>query len=156
MNRMELRKLIREEVELEIYRLLPGMLKQALTEVLGSQVSPSTKRKSVRLTEQTDKPFDPMKLKSMLGYGDMTAPRRAAATPTTMIAGVPVDGGLMAQEAAAGYVGAGMAEGVVMDAENAAAGTAPVPEALVQALGKRAKAVLAETERRGNWRPGKH
>ena len=184
MTKTELRKMIREEIQRELYSILPGLLREALAATITK--TSNTKRRPVRrpLVEDVEddtpkKEFDGAarsRLAAMLGYGEVTAesirrPVRdnettASPRPPATIAGITVEGGLMAKEAAAGMTnlrklswddsgaGAGvttMVEGAVPQQD---AGP-ELPSQLVNALGTRAKKVFDAAQNRAKWRPGK-
>jgi len=174
MNKEELRKIVREEVRKELYEVLPQLISEAIHDVLAKVPKRSAAKPRVvaesHKPRKTTAPMDTSKLAAMLGYGDMRPGRTAAAVPPTRkIAGVPVRGGLMEYEQAAGvahlrdYNAAGptaSSEVVeeVYEPEFANVPSMPigaeVPAQLVAALGKSAKKVLEEAERKSNWRPG--
>ena len=185
MTKTDLRKMIREEIQKELYSILPELLREALAATITK--TSNAKRRPVRrpLVEDVEEDDAPKKefdgaarnrLAAMLGYGDITAesirrPVRANETtassrPPATIAGVTVEGGLMAKEAAAGMTnlrklswddsgaGAGvttMVEGAVPQQD---AGP-ELPSQLVNALGTRAKKVFDAAQNRAKWRPGK-
>jgi len=172
MNRRELKQMIREEVKTEILRALPSLIGEALNEAISKQAKPVAGRAPRRrvVQEGKKKPIDRSQLTALLGYGDMqTPPRESAPVPT--VAGVPVDGGLVAMEAAAGMAHFNDApimenyeQGVeeVYDPQTSSMPAMPggvdgggdVPMDIVAALGGAAKKTLDEAEYRSNWRPG--
>ena len=176
MNKSELRAMIREEVQQEVYSILPGLIKEALANVVGRTRRPARVKPSRMVAEAvgTPKEFDEdakLTLRERLGYGDMTPGKAAvvgrSAQPVMEVAGVPVAGGIRAREAAAGLghlsnmswdeggsvvgpdAGADVTAGV-----GAVDSGGDVPMALVAALGSRSKKVLDEVNRKSNWRPG--
>lgn len=174
MNKTDLRALIREEVQRELYSVLPDLLREALTGALKKAVQPSRKAPVQEVRRPAaPKTFDKNKLARMIGYGDVRPGASFMDEPVTheriqevqTVAGIPVAGGLRAAEQAAGLAHLsnmswddGASAGIV-GADNvdvASDSAAPeVPMELVEALGSRAKAVLDEAERKANWRPGK-
>jgi len=184
MDKSGLRKLIREEVQRELYAVLPGLIKEALASVVAKVAPRKRGQPPVRRPVQEvhtaghavvfeeDREFDEAaraKLAAALGYGDgprLTEPRvNPVRAPVMEVAGVPVSGGLRAHEQAAGL--GHMADlsyekddefsvrGPDAVDESALTPAGPeVPLALVKALGSQAKKVLDEAVARKNWRPG--
>lgn len=156
MDKKALRKLIREEVQQELYAILPKLLK----EVVGSILAKPKKR----MTESASpikKSFDAGRLKEMLGYGEMTPELHRSSKEMPTVAGIPVEGGLADYERKMGVshlndvpqiTEAIMSGQEVEEYESVA--VSAVPDSIVKALGSRAKQVLAEADRKKNWRPG--
>jgi hypothetical protein len=174
MNKEELRKMVREEVRKELYEILPQLISEAIRDVLAQgSARPPAKRRVVAESRKPRKPAAPLdrtKLAAMFGYGDMKPGLRSAAVPPIRkIAGVPVVGGLMEHELAAGVAhlrdyNTKVSEAIPSEVDEAydpqftnipamPAG-AEVPAQIVQALGKNAKKVLEAAEQKSNWRPG--
>lgn len=176
MNRRELKQIIREEVRTEVLRALPTLIGEALNEAISKQAKPVAGRAPRRrvVKEGQKKSFDRSRLTALLGYGDMETPRPDA-VPISTVAGVPVDGGLVAREAAAGMAHFNdvpivenyeMAEGSVEEGYDPQFSAMPsgmpggvdgggdVPMHIVAALGGAAKKTLDEAEYRSTWRPG--
>lgn len=173
MNKTDLRALIREEVQRELYSVLPDLLREALTSALKKAVQPSRKAPVQEVRRPaTPKTFDKNKLARMIGYGDVRPGASFMDEPASheriqevrTVAGVPIEGGLRAAEQAAGLghlsnmswdegASAGItgADNVDVAADSAAP---EVPVELVSFLGERAKQVLDEANRKANWRPG--
>lgn len=175
MNKTELRAMIREEIQRELYSVLPDLLREALTGALKKATQPIRRApiQETRRPRPTEpQSFDRNRLARMIGYGDMKPGMSYMDEPASNariqevreVAGVPIAGGLRAAEQAAGLghlsnmswdeaASAGItgADNVDVAADSAAP---EVPMALVEALGSRAKAVLDEAERKSNWRPG--
>ena len=176
MNRRELRQMIREEVRTEILRTLPELIGEALNKVISNQVRTEGGQKRRKQVVKEGKkatpatPFDRSQLTALLGYAEMETPRPKS-VPVPTVAGVPVNGGLAAMEAAAGMAhfrdyDAPLSENRESEVEEGGYepqhsalpggvdGGADVPMDIVAALGKRAKRTLDEAEYRTNWRPG--
>ena len=189
MNRKELKQMIREEVRTEILRALPKLIGEALNEIIATAPKPKggqRRRKQVIKEGKrptTEKSFDRSELTSLMGYGDLDSPRaKSAPTPQT-VAGVPMEGGLVAKESMAGMAhfrdytdseapivtpGESGEMGPVGPVEGeydpqfssmpalpgGVDGGAEVPANIVAALRKRSKKVLEEAEFKANWRPG--
>ena len=180
MNSKELRQMIREEVRTEVLRALPGLIGEALNEVIATLPKPkSGQKRSAQVVKENKvvargKTFDRSKLTALLGYGDLETPvRRSAPTPTVKtIAGVPMESGLAAYEQSMGVAhfrdydipspgGPGeigeIAEEYTPQFSRLPGGVdggAEVPASIVSALGKRGKQVLDKAQAKSNWRPG--
>jgi hypothetical protein len=193
MNKSELRKMVREEIKTELYKILPQLLKETIGSIMAKEVKrakrraakPGALREGVR-TGKTAQPMDRKKLAALIGYGDMRPGARGEVVidgdATQMIAGVPMQGGLLAKETEMGVAHmrdynvnpiAAPADPPVMAGEVGEAeeayepqfanlppqpggvdGGADVPMAVVAALGKRSADVLKETNFKAHWRPG--
>lgn len=164
MNKKELREIIREEVQKEIYEILPQLLKETMTDLLAKQ--PKGRRRKAKqkvVKESKERTFDRTKLTSLLGYGDMKASVKTAKTPPTMVAGVPIVGGLAEKEEMAGMSALRDYDDVPPQEQHTSTeefssvpelSAGEVPTSIVAALGGNAKKVLEETNRMANWRPG--
>lgn len=112
MNKSDLRKMVREEVRNELYKILPELIKESIGGIMASEAkrhrrsrkAPGRARmdESVNTGKRKGSP-DRSRLTEMMGYGDMrTARPGALPIPGFEIGGVKMDGGLMARETATG------------------------------------------------------
>jgi hypothetical protein len=141
MKKSDLRKMVREVVEEELYRILPELISEAMDNILRKagprRIDESKEPARNRL------PLDPSSLRAALGYGDFrpgmagSVPVESEDRPSATIAGVPMEGGLAAKEKAAGQIPPG-----------------PAADVLADAIGK-AKSVYDRAKEKTNWRPGK-
>lgn len=172
MKKADLVRMVRKIVREEILRELPGLINEALNDVIQQQAR--TTRRPARQSRQLQESIEPQRerprrdmssLREMLGYGDMTPnhqieeeipeTRQPRQQPRqqhpTMIAGVPVEGGLAEREA---QFGAGGAEDGPPTMGHQRPGSNDAIDIVSRAIGK-AKSVLEESEKYKNYRPGK-
>lgn len=112
MNKNDLRKMVREEVRNELYKILPKLIKESIGGIMAKEVKRARRprkapgrphlNESVNTGKRTGSP-DRSKLTEMMGYGNMrTARPGALPIPGFDVGGVKMDGGLMARETATG------------------------------------------------------
>jgi len=155
MNKKELKKMIREQIRQELYEMLPDLIEESMQNIIKENFTTTERtfsnntgyRKERKLIEK-DGSFDKQKMAAMIGYE--TPPQSSI----TEIVGVSVDSGLKAKEDAAGQGQYRDYDDGVPSNDSAGDRVSDVPMDIVQALGKKAKKVLEETNRRENWRPG--
>jgi hypothetical protein len=168
MKLKDLKEYIREEVQTQIAEQLPeiieeamanGMkkaMKQVLTEASVPTKAPA--KAQAKRKRSPAPPRDARSLASLIGYGDMVDPKKQSVpTPrATMIAGVPVEGGLASYEASHGQAHLrDVPEGTPDELIPAQpVGSGPVPESVLDAIG-RAKEIFDRTKDMKNYRPGK-
>lgn len=183
MNKSDLRKMVREEVKNELYKILPKLIKESIGGIMAREAKRARRSrkaptracrdKSVNTGKRTGSP-DQGRLTEMMGYGDMrTANPGSMPVPGFNVAGVKMDGGLMAKEVATGTAHMrdydapenpgtpvdSPGSGEIEEAYNpqlpaGVDGGASVPVNIIAALTKKSKVVLDEATAKKNWRPG--